>query len=304
MNLPKSVQVIEVGPRDGFQNVKEWIPTEVKVAIIKELLHSGIKKMEIASFVPAKNVPQMADSREVLEAMREEAFASGVALTAFIPNLKGAVLAQQSGLKEMRFVLSVSERHSLSNIHQTVDEALREIATIRECFPDMVLEVSLATCFGCAFQGKIDPDDVIKLAKAALKIGADKIELSDTIGVANPLQVAQLLLQFREEIPETVPALHFHDTCGMGLANVLAALQLGYTEFDSSIGGLGGCPFSPGATGNISTEDLNNMLNRMGIITDIDQTQLMAATSIIKEKITPYPSSHLANTDILNTKGL
>ncbi len=304
MNLPKFVQITEVGPRDGFQNISTWIPTEVKVAVIKKLLLSGIKKMEVVSFASPKKVPQMADAQAVLDAVRGDAIAAGVAFTAFVPNMKGAVLAQQSGLQEMRFVLSVSEQHSRANINQTVSEALQQITAIRDQFPDMLLEISLATCFGCAFQGKISSDAVIKLAKAVLKIGADKIELSDTIGAANPLQVEQLLLQFREEVPNVTPTLHFHDTCGMGLANVLAALQLGYTEFDSSIGGLGGCPFAPGATGNISTEDLNNMLTRMGIVTGIDQAQLMVATSIIKEKITSHPSSHLANTNVLNTKGL
>lgn len=302
MKIPSNVTIIEVGPRDGLQNLKTIIPTEIKISLLKMLIQSGFSKIEVTSFVSPRHVPQMSDAKEVVAAIRKDAARAGVLLTALVPNLKGAELARRSGLSAFRFVVSVSEQHNIANTQQTVRESINQLSVIRNTFPDVFLEVSLATAFGCVYEGSVDPRSVIKLAEQALHIGVNQVGISDTIGVANPLQVESLLAQFRDAFPSISPTLHFHDTWGMGLANVLVALQHGYTEFDASIGGLGGCPFAPGAAGNIATEDLNNMLSHMGIVTNINQDKLLALLAFVKENILPTLPSHMSNAGLCFTK--
>lgn len=294
MELPKEIKIIEVGPRDGLQNLKKVFPAEAKAGLLKLLFQCGFKKIEAVSFVSPKQIPQMADAETVVSCVQDAAAKADVQLTALVPNFKGAVMAESCGIKDIRFVVSVSERHNYENTRQTIADSLIQIKNIREAFPDIFVEVTLATSFGCSYRGFIPPDEVIALARRVMEIGADHIGLSDTVGMASPLQVEQLLTLFRKELPSLSPTLHFHDTGGMGLANVLVSLQLGFTEFDASIGGLGGCPFAPGAAGNIATEDLNHMLLQMGIKTGIHQDQLLFALSKVNQDFTPCSSSHMA----------
>jgi hydroxymethylglutaryl-CoA lyase len=286
MNIPKSVEIIEVGPRDGFQGLPEIIPTEIKIKLISRLIQCGFKKIEVTSFVSQKRVPQMADAEKVLSGLKEKGAHSGVKFLGLVANLKGASRAADTGIDGIRFVISVSEQHNLSNTGQTVKESLAQMIKIREAYPNLYMEVLLATSFGCSIQGSISHSAVLNLSKNILQYGIDKIGLSDTIGFANPLQVYKLLTSFREEFPSVSPILHFHDTAGMGLANVWTSMQLGFGEFDSSVGGLGGCQFAPGAAGNISSEGLNHMLLDMGITTNISQTELQQAVSMFKTYIT------------------
>ncbi len=301
MNLPSYANVIEVCPRDGLQNLNTVIPIELKILLLRQLIRCGFKKIETVSFVSPKHIPQMADAEEIVAAIREDAAHAGITLTALVPNLIGVDMAQRAGITNVNYVISVSERHNLANTRRTVRDSLKQLALIREKFPEFFLEVSLATSFGCVYQGTIDPGSVIKLAKETLNIGADKIILADTVGAANPLQVTQLISQFRETFPGSIPRLHFHNAQGVGLANVLASLQLGCNEFDSAVGGLGGCPSVPGAAGNIATEDLNNMLTQMGINTNVDQEKLLAAASIISENIISPSLSHMPGRNICLT---
>ena len=298
MNLPKFVEINEVCPRDGLQSLEMTLPAETKIKLLNKLIECGFKKIEAVSFVSPKYVPQMADAKEVLTEIHKNAIDSGVNLTALVPNLKGAAMANSCGVTEIHFVISVTEKHNIANTNQKIEDSLMQLQNIRVEFPNLFLVVSIASSFGCTFQGVVKPNSVINLVKKVLNMGANKIVLADTTGTANPVQVAQLLKLYEESIPGKPPSLHFHNTWGMGLANVLTALQLGYTEFDSSIGGLGGCPFAPGATGNIATEDLNNMLINMGINTSVNQEKLLSTLAFIKNNIISSLTSHMSNTDI------
>lgn len=291
MNLPKIVQITEVGPRDGFQNLKDWIPTENKIAIIEQLAAAGFKRIELTSFVHPKAVPQMADAAEILTTIKAK-YAGQLQCIALVPNLFGAKRAIELGADEITFVISASEAHNLANTKQTVEQSLAAFADVCKIKGNTVVRLSVATAFTCPFAGNVSPENVIRIIEAGKQAGADDIMLADTIGTANPLQIEKLLTLLIPSYGKDF-VLHIHDTHGMGLANVLTCLQLGISRFETSVGGLGGCPFAPGAAGNIATEDLVNMLQGMGIDTGINLQQLIAVAKQVS-KFSPVPlSGHL-----------
>ena len=291
MNLPKTVEITEVGPRDGFQNLKDWIPTEEKLAVIEQLIAAGFTRIELTSFVHPKAVPQMADAAEILPTIKTK-YAGQVQCIALVPNLFGAKRAIELGADEITFVISASEAHNVANTKQTVEQSLAAFEEVCKIKGNTIVRLSVATAFTCPFAGNVPPENVIRIIETGLKAGANEIMLADTIGTANPLQVEALLQLLMPTYGKDF-VLHIHDTHGMGLANVLTCLQMGITRFETSVGGLGGCPFAPGAAGNIATEDLANMLQGIGIETGINLEQLIAVASAVR-KFSPAPlSGHL-----------
>lgn len=292
MGITDKATIVEVGPRDGFQNIKEWIPTQTKLEVIGSLLEAGFKSIEITSFAHPKAIPQMADAREVVAAVRGEKPQGD--LNVLVPNLTGAKAAWESGLTSVTYVLSVSERHNQENVRRTVEQSLDELLKIRKEIPGLHVKADLATAFGCPFVGKIATGQVLEVMEKCLKLGVSEICLCDTIGIANPRQTEELLREVASSFPGTPVSLHFHDTRGMGLANIATALRQGYRVFEAAVGGLGGCPFAPGAAGNVASEDLVNMLEEMGFNTGISLERLLETTRIIKEKITPGITGHMS----------
>ncbi|NLB84161.1 MAG: hydroxymethylglutaryl-CoA lyase [Synergistaceae bacterium] len=294
-SLPKSVEIVEVCPRDGFQSVKEFIPTETKIAIIDELAGTGIKTMEVTSFVSPKAIPQMADAAEVMAAFRGK-WKGRVTSVALIPNLRGAEGALAAGADWMNFVVSASEDHNRANTKRTVEESLAEMEKVASLKGDTKLRVSVATAFACPFAGAVAPEKVLKVIDNALEAGADGITLADTIGTADPKYLASTISVIREKYGDYPFTLHLHDTYGMALANMLTALEMGFASFDAAAGGLGGCPFAPGAAGNAATEDMVNMAHQMGIETGIDLMKLLAAVRKMRSAWGLTIASHLAAT--------
>jgi len=292
MNI-REVKIIEVAPRDGFQIIEKFIETEKKLKIIDMLINSGIQKMQVTSFVNPKAVPQMKDAREVVKKSIEKH--PDFEFTALVPNYKGAELAIESGIKELSYVISASEAHNMENVRRTVEESFKELKRIREDFKSTKIKLDIATTFGCPFEGDIDINKVIKMIHTGLDMEIDEIFLADTIGVANPKQIKEVIKAVKKEFEEIDFGLHLHDTEGMGLANVYAASQLGINKFESAAGGLGGCPFAPGAAGNVATEDLVNMFNKMGVETNISLAKLLETTDYIKENVKSNLSGHLSN---------
>lgn len=266
------VTLREVGLRDGIQMAASFLPTDRKREWAFRLRDAGLREIELTSFVPAKVVPQFADAAELARIVPE---LDGVVASALVPNLKGAENALAAGIRHLNFVLSISEAHSLANVRRTTDEAIAEfhrIAALKETEAgrDMVLGVGLATSFGCTLQGAVDPERVLEVARIVVAGGADELIVADTVGYGNPTQVRDMLPPIIDIAAGRRVICHFHDTRGLGLANVAAALETGVRAFDSSLAGLGGCPFAPGATGNINTEDTAFMLESMGFATGID----------------------------------
>ena len=273
-----SVLISEVGPRDGLQSVARTMPTADKLAWISALHAAGLREIEVCSFVPAKHLPQMADAAEVV---RHALTLPGLTVMALVPNLRGAEAALAAGVHKLTLPVSASEAHSLANVRKTraqmVDEVRRVVALRNERAPQVKVEVGLSTAFGCTIQGAVLEDEVVRLAAQVVEAGADDAGLSDTTGYANPAQVRRLFKRVRAEIGAHTGAAHLHNTRGLGLANCLAAFDVGVRSFDSSLGGLGGCPYAPGASGNVVTEDLVFMFEAMGIATGIDIERLLAA---------------------------
>ena len=281
-----SVEIVEVGPRDGLQNLPEFVKTEQKVTLIKRLAESGLREMQIGSFVSPVVVPQFRDIKEIADQVVGKI--PDVTFTALVPNLKGAKDAFSCGIRKIAFVLSVSRGHSLSNVRKTPEESLEElkdISRIRSDHPDAVITVDLATAFGCPFQVKVTLEDVLHYVGKVHELGFDHITLCDTVGFGNPRQVYDFSAACIESFPKVMFRCHFHNTRGQGLANTLAAYMAGIRSFDSSIGGLGGCPFAPGASGNIATEDEVFMFNEMGIGTGVDVESLIETTRYLGEII-------------------
>lgn len=272
------ILISEVGPRDGLQSVKAIMPTADKLRWIDALAAAGLREIEVASFVPAKLLPQMADAAQVVQhALRH----SGVRVMALVPNLRGAQAALQAGAQKITLPVSASPAHSLANVRKTPEAMVDEVrAVLRlrdEIAPDVSVEVGMSTAFGCTLQGLVLEGDVLRLAMQLAQAGVDEIGLSDTTGMGNPAQVTRLFKALFHEIGALTGAAHMHNTRGLGLANCLAAYEAGVRTFDSSLGGLGGCPYAPGASGNVVTEDLVFMFEAMGVNTGIDLVQLMAA---------------------------
>jgi hydroxymethylglutaryl-CoA lyase len=277
------ILISEVGPRDGLQSVDRTMPTAVKHRWIAALADAGLREIEVASFVSPKRLPQMADAAEVVA----EALAiPNLNVLALVPNVIGARNAIAAGARSLTVPISASRAHSQSNIGMTPEQALQQVAAVAELrteTTDLHLEVGVSTAFGCTMEGPVSEDWVIELAVTAAQNGADTVGLSDTTGYANPAQVRRLFTRLHEALGERAGGAHLHNTRGQGLANVIAALDVGVTTFDSSQAGLGGCPYAPGASGNIVTEDLVYLLESMGLRTGVDLDALIAARSIIAE---------------------
>lgn len=272
----EQVEVVEVGLRDGLQMLDCVMPTQDKLDWLRAEHACGVRRFEAASFVPAKLMPQMADAAEVVAAAKE---LPAISVTALVPNLRGAGAAFAAGADAIIIPISVSEAHSLANVRRTPDEMIGQLGEIRRLRDSTAkgvrIEAGLATAFGCTIQGEVREDAVLRIAQACVDAGADRITLADTVGYANPAQVRRLFGKVRALLGGRLHAAHFHDTRGTGLANVAAALDAGIRSFDASLGGLGGCPHAPGATGNIATEDLVFMLETMGLDTGIDLEALL-----------------------------
>ncbi len=282
MNLPSSVKVSEVVTRDGFQSEAQTIPTDQKVGLINKLSTTGLRRIEITSFVHPRFVPQLADAEEVYRRIERP---TGVEFIALVPNLKGAERAVACGVKEINVVFSASEAHNRSNVRMSVAESLENVGKIVELAREYGIKVNgaLATAFGCPFEGAVTVQQVMRLVKEYLAMGVASVSFADTTGMANPKQVYDLVSRILDRWPDQEFSLHFHNTRGTGLANVVAGLQAGITSYDASLGGLGGCPFAPGAMGNICTEDLVHMLHEMGIKTGIDLDKLIAVARYLQE---------------------
>jgi hydroxymethylglutaryl-CoA lyase len=284
------VLISEVGPRDGLQSVKATMPTADKLRWIDALAAAGLREIEVASFVPAQLLPQMADAAQVVQhALRH----TGVRIMALVPNLRGAQAALAAGAQKLTLPVSASSAHSMANVRKTPEAMVDEVrAVLRlrdEIAPGVPVEVGLSTAFGCTLQGTVPEDDVLRLAHFLAEAGVDEIGLSDTTGMGNPAQVKRLFKALFSEIGALTGAAHLHNTRGLGLANALAAYEAGVRTFDSSLGGLGGCPYAPGASGNVVTEDLVFMFEAMGIHTGIDLDLLMAARAPLRAGLPGEP---------------
>ncbi len=283
------ILVSEVGPRDGLQSIKAVMPLDAKKAWIAAEAAAGVQEIEVGSFVPASLLPQMADTAELV------AFARGIAglnVVALVPNAKGAARAVEAGVHAMSLPFSMSETHSLRNVRKDHPAMLAEIAAVAEIARagGVHFAVGLSTAFGCTLEGAVPEDTVVRLAAAAVAAGAQELSLSDTTGYADPAQVRRLVRKVKAEVgADMLTALHLHNTRGLGLANVVAGLEEGITTIDSSLGGLGGCPYAPGASGNLVTEDLVLMLNSMGLDTGIDLEALLKVRDIVAAALPGEP---------------
>jgi hydroxymethylglutaryl-CoA lyase len=282
--LPRRVIITDVVCRDGFQDEPRIVPTADKLRVIDGLVRAGVRSIEATSFVHPRVVPQMADADEVVA---RAARVDGVRYSALLPNLKGAQRALAAGIDEIHLVVSASDSHNRANLNRTTQESLAQLAEVAAYVmqeaPHVALVGTIATSFGCPFEGSVPLDRLRWVIDQFVAMGMDQIVLADTTGMANPRQVEHTVRAVKDRFPGIEWGLHLHNTRGMGLANAYAGLQAGVARFDSSLGGLGGCPFAPGATGNISTEDLVHMLHEMGIETGIDLDALIVQTRKLQE---------------------
>ena len=277
MKLPAEATIYEVGPRDGLQNEARQVPTAEKIRFIDSLVAAGIRDIEITSFVSPKWIPQLADSAEVARGVRRP---PGVRMSALVPNKRGLDTALAAGMKEIAVFMSASETHNKKNVNKTIAETL---TAFEEVVPHarvagVLVRAYLSTVFGCPYEGDVDPEVAVALTGQLRDMGVYQVSISDTIGVANPLQVEDVLGRVLAKHPASSLAVHFHDTQGTALANCVVALTLGITTIDSAAGGLGGCPYAPGASGNLATEDVVAMLHSMGVSTGIDLDKLIEAS--------------------------
>ncbi|MEI1673484.1 hydroxymethylglutaryl-CoA lyase [Acinetobacter baumannii] len=292
MSHSKDIDILvsEVGPRDGLQSIKQTMPTDMKKKWISALAQAGLTEIEVGSFVSPKLLPQMADCGELV---KHTLTLKDVFVTALVPNLKGAENAFNAGVQKITIPVSVSEPHSLSNIRKNHAEVYEEVNSIiqlrNEKYPGILIEAGLSTVFGCTIQGVVTENEVLSMAHRMAKLGIDEIGLADTVGYANPVQVRSLFKKLKQEVGNLAGSAHFHNTRGQGLANVLAAIEVGVTTFDASQGGIGGCPYAPGASGNIVTEDLVYLLESMGLRTGIDIDRLVEAREWLKQGIPGEP---------------
>jgi hydroxymethylglutaryl-CoA lyase len=284
------VLISEVGPRDGLQSVKATMPTLDKFRWIDALVAAGLREIEVCSFVPAKMLPQMADAAEVV---RHALTHPGVTIMALVPNARGAEAALRAGVHKLTIPVSASAAHSMANVRKTREEMMEEVRAIArlrdEIAPGVKIEAGISTAFGCTIQGEVSDDDVVWTAAGCIEAGAEEAGLSDTTGMANPAQVRRLFNKVRAAIGDKTGAAHLHNTRGLGLANCLAAYEVGVRTFDSSLGGLGGCPYAPGASGNVVTEDLVFMFEAMGISTGVNIEKLIAARAALQAGLPGEP---------------
>lgn len=287
------ITISEVGPRDGLQNCRGVMPTDVKTRWITALYEAGVREIEVGSFVPPKLFPQLADTAEMVSHAKT---LPGLRVLALVPNLRGAQSAIAAGVDAMGFPLSVSETHSKKNLRQTHEQAVENVRQIAALIAEQPkdqrpsFEGALSTAFGCSIEGVISEETVLRLAERLIEAGVDELGLSDTVGYANPVQVKRLIRRTREVAgADKVKSVHLHNSYGQGLANAFAAWEEGIETFDSSLGGLGGCPASPGASGNIVTEDLVQMFHAMGVETGINMKKLIACRCFLKEGLPDEP---------------
>ena len=281
--MGERVTVCEVGPRDGLQMAKSRMPTDIKIRWIEAIAAAGVPEIEVGSFVPPKLIPSMADTDEVVRAVRT----LPCKIVALAPNLKGAQLAAASGAGRVGVPVSVSEGHSRANTNRSTAEAVAEfgriVAWARAEAPALELEAACSTAFGCSIDGVVPTGRVVEVAAALAAVGATQIALADTVGYAHPAQIRAVVRAVRAAVGDRLEGLHLHDTMGLGLANALAGVEEGIRNFDAALAGLGGCPFAPGASGNIVTEDLVFMLESMGFETGIDLERLVAARALLEQ---------------------
>jgi len=271
----KRLYIQEVSVRDGFQIEPKFIPTEQKVALVNRLSRTGLAKIEVTSFVSPKAVPALADAQAVMQLIDR---VEGVIYAALVPNARGCERALSCGVDEINLVMSASDSHGIANLHMSTEQSLATFPGVMKLLEgtDVAVNVALSTAFGCPFDGHVSPARVLRIVERCQQLGVEGISLCDTTGMANPAQVASLLGEVRSLAPQMRITAHFHNTRGMGLANALAALDAGVDRFDASLGGLGGCPFAPDATGNVCTEDLVHMFAKMGCDTGVDLEMLLA----------------------------
>jgi hydroxymethylglutaryl-CoA lyase len=304
MKLPGSVRVREVGPRDGFQNEPEVIPTGEKVRLIGMLADSGLRRIELTSFVRPDVIPQLADATEVLAAVEPR---DGVAYSVLIPNRKGLdnALSTRDRFQEANFFLSASETHNRKNVNRSIAESLSDLEGTVAAARDAGLrcEGVISVSFGCPYEGEVPAERVVEIAEKLAGFGCEEVAFGDTTGMANPRQVREFFAAARERLGGTELTAHFHNTRGHGLANVLSALEEGIDSFESSFGELGGCPVPPGATGNISTEDLVSMLHEMGIETGVDLERLIEASAEAQRVLGRPLGAHLLTAGPVDWKG-
>ncbi len=302
MRLPDKVTICEVGPRDGLQNEPLNVPSAGKVQLLEALAEAGVRRMEATSFVAPKWIPNLADADEVMASVRRK---PGVSYAALTPNLKGLERALAARVDQAVIFLSASESHNRKNINKSIAEALDVYAEVaaRAGAAGLSVKAALSTCFGCPFEGDVDPVVVVRLSEALVRMGVGEVGISDTTGMANPRQVFGLVSRVAERIPVEKISLHFHDTRGAGLANILAGLQAGVTIYDGSVGGLGGCPYAKGATGNVATEDLVHMLHEMGIETGIDLKALIECAKLARGLVGRPAEGHLLKAGPVNHAG-
>lgn len=285
--FPQQVQIVEVGARDGFQSEPEWIPTATKAAIVTALMAAGLTEFEVTSFVSPRAVPQLRDGAALLDALAPERHARDVQLAALVPNLRGAEAAIAAGATALVVFVSASESHNRKNLNRSRDDSLAGLVPVcaRAAEAGVPVHGAIATAFGCPFEGVVPVDAVLMIARAYRDLGIRRLTLGDTTGMATPPLVSQRVRALRDALPDMEIVLHFHNTRGVGLANVMAGLAEGVTIYESAIGGLGGCPFAPGASGNICTEDLVYLLHECGIETGVDLDALCDAAREVERII-------------------
>jgi hydroxymethylglutaryl-CoA lyase len=279
--LPAAVSIREVGPRDGLQN-EDPVPTGAKVRLLDALSRTGVRRIEAVSFVHPKAIPQMADADEV---WAKASKADGVRYSALVPNSRGATRALDAGFTELEVVVSASDTHNRHNLNRSTESSLDDIASLIGMVHEAgaTVEVIVATSFGCPYEGDVPPARVAGIVERVLADGADRVAFGDTTGMATPRRVREVVSAVRDRQPDLPMLLHFHNTRGTALANILTALELGVTSFDASVGGLGGCPYAPGASGNVATEEVVHMLHDMGVDTGIDLDALLDAARLAEE---------------------
>jgi hydroxymethylglutaryl-CoA lyase len=284
MQVPERVTICEVGTRDGFQIEPDFIPTERKVEVVDLLTEAGMPRIEVTSFVHPKVVPQLRDAEAVMAAIRRR---PGTRYAALVPNDKGAARAVDAGVDRLHTVVSASESHNLANVNMTIAESIAKLGAVAQIATraGVLLQAGISTSFGCPFEGDVPLDRLESVVARLVDLGAGAIGLADTTGMANPRQVAAVLERLMPRFPGIEWTLHTHDTRAMAIPNILAALERGVTHLDASIGGLGGCPFAPGASGNVCTEDLVHCLHAMGVATGIDLDRLVAVSRRVEQII-------------------
>jgi len=287
MKLPRKVTIVDVGPRDGFQNEKQFIPTQKKIDIANGLIRAGLKNIQVSSVVHPKAVPQLADAEEVMTKIDRR---PDVSYRLLVPNLKGLQRALPLKPDKINLMMSVTEAHSRSNANRSIEDTLKEYEILIATIMENGIEVSggMACAFGCPFQGRVSLGEIERVADRYRAMGLRSITIADTVGFANPKLVYDTIAHILDKYPEIQWLAHFHNHRDLALANILAAMQAGLTEFDSAIGGLGGCPYAPNAAGNVATEDLVNMLNEMGIECGVDLDALLEVAELVRETI-PHP---------------